>query len=63
MVNFLSNQYSIEITTVQRRQNEEDQKSEKVIPKATQDYTEGGMSHVNTYDATLSRFQHYKNMS
>ncbi len=36
---------------------------DKIVPTVVQDYSQEGMDHVDTYDAALSRFQHYKNTS
>lgn len=62
-VNYLTNQFSTEVTNVMQRQHGEDVKSQRVVPKVNQDYSETGMGHVDTYDAALSRFPHTRNTS
>jgi hypothetical protein len=62
-VNFITNQYTTEAVVVQRRQSGQEDKTNKTIPKVAQDYTAKGMGHVDSFDAALSRFHHFKNTS
>lgn len=63
MVNFITTIATTETTTVQQRQNKQENKTDRCIPKVAQDYTQGGMGHVDTFDAALSRFSDHRNIS
>lgn len=52
-VNFISNQFANSTVIVQRRQNGQQQKTDKIIPEVAQDYSQKGMGHVDQYDASL----------
>ncbi len=62
-VNMLSNIFSMETVLTQQQQNKKEEKSDKYIPMMADDYTQGGMGHVDTFDATLSCFYDHYNIS
>lgn len=62
-VNYLTNQFVAQLAVVWQKQHGEEEKSLKFVPKTNQDYSENGMGHVDTVDASLSRFTHIRNVS
>lgn len=62
-VNFLTNKYTVETALVQQRQNRQDNKTARIIPKVAQDYSQEGMGHVDVFDAALARFMDHRNRS
>jgi hypothetical protein len=62
-VNFLTNMATAETVVIQQRQNKAEEKTPKHVPLVAKDYSQGGMGHVDTFDAALSRFKDHRNIS